>query len=163
MGGPVTITHPDVKRYFMTIPEAVQLLLLASVLGRGGELFMLDMGEPIRIADLALDLIHLSGLEVGRDIDIVYTGLRPGEKLFEEMFMAEERYGRTSHEQIFVARNGLHLVPGDVEQGVERLLAAARAGDAAAVIRRLVALVPEYAPERNGAEEVAAVETVAAD
>lgn len=160
-GGPVTVTHPDVKRYFMTIPEAVQLLLQASVLGRGGELFMLDMGEPIRIADLATDLIRLSGLEVGRDIDIVYTGLRPGEKLFEEMFMAEEHYGRTGHEQIFVARNGLQLVQSGVDQAVEDLLAAARTGDAAMVIRRLVAIVPEYAPERSSAEEIAAVEVAA--
>ncbi|PKO20279.1 MAG: hypothetical protein CVU38_20985, partial [Chloroflexi bacterium HGW-Chloroflexi-1] len=140
-GGPVTVTHPEVKRYFMTIPEAVQLVLQAAALGQGGEVFVLDMGEPVRIADLAYDLIRLSGLrprvrrgedekmrggdtesgrrgedEKGRrgegekgedwDIEVVYTGLRPGEKLFEELFLENEDYSRTRHEKIFVCRNG---------------------------------------------------------
>ncbi len=148
-GGPVTITHPDVKRYFMTIPEAVQLLLQASVLGRGGELFMLDMGEPIRIVDLATDLIRLSGLEIGRDIDIVYTGLRPGEKLFEEMFLAEEKYARTGHDQIFMAKNGWHNLPEDFNAAVDQLLGAARTNEADQVVGRLRVLAPEYAPEQS--------------
>ncbi|MBI3913918.1 MAG: polysaccharide biosynthesis protein [Chloroflexi bacterium] len=105
-GGPVTVTDPEVRRYFMTIPEAVQLVLQAATLGKGGEIFVLDMGEPIKIVDLARDLIRLSGLEEGRDIDIVFTGMRPGEKLFEEMFLSEENYQHTVHEKIFVARNG---------------------------------------------------------
>src|SRR5581483_6858847 len=100
-GGPVTVTDPDVRRYFMTIPEAVQLVLQALTLGKGGEVFELDMGEPIKIVDLAQDLIRLSGLEPGRDIDIVFTRLRPGEKLFEELFLPGQSYQRTVHEKIY--------------------------------------------------------------
>ena len=105
-GGPVTITHPDMRRYFMTIPEAVQLVLQAAAIGQGGEVFVLDMGEPVAIVDLAHDLIRLSGLEVGRDIDIEFIGTLPGEKLFEELFSDGEVYQRTHHEKIFVVRNG---------------------------------------------------------
>ncbi len=105
-GGPVTVTDPEMRRYFMTIPEAVQLVLQAAALGSGGEIFVLDMGEPVRIADLARDLIRLTGLEPDRDIEIRYTGLRPGEKLFEELFGADEAYRQTRHEKIFVYRNG---------------------------------------------------------
>jgi FlaA1/EpsC-like NDP-sugar epimerase len=102
-GGPLTVTHPDMSRYFMTIPEAVQLVLQASELGQGGEIFVLDMGQPVRILDLATGLIKLSGLERGRDIEIVYTGIRPGEKLNEELFLEEEDCRRTKCPKIFVA------------------------------------------------------------
>jgi FlaA1/EpsC-like NDP-sugar epimerase/lipopolysaccharide/colanic/teichoic acid biosynthesis glycosyltransferase len=104
-GGPLTVTHPDMRRYFMTIPEAVQLVLQAGVLGQGGEVFVLDMGQPVRILDLATDLIKLSGLEPGRDIEIAYTGIRPGEKLNEELFLEGEDYQRTKHHKIFVANH----------------------------------------------------------
>jgi FlaA1/EpsC-like NDP-sugar epimerase len=107
IGGPVTVSHPDVTRYFMTIPEAVQLVLHAGALGTGGEVFLLDMGEPIRIVDLAKDVIRLSGLTEGRDIDIVFTGLKPGEKLHEELFQDHERPVRSKHDKIFVCPNGL--------------------------------------------------------
>ena len=157
-GGPVTVTHPEVKRYFMTIPEAVQLVLQAAALGRGSEIFMLDMGAPVRIADLARDLIRLSGLEPGRDIEIQYTGLRPGEKLFEELFGADEVYEQTRHEKIFVYRNGhtdgavgALTDPGPASPDASRLwgkidalILAAQQGDAAEVRSRLGALVPEY-------------------
>ena len=157
-GGPVTVTHPDVRRYFMTIPEAVQLVLQAAVIGKGGEIFALDMGEPVRIADLAHDLIRLSGLrphvrgeeERGRagedwDIEIVYTGLRLGEKLFEELFLENEDYSRTRHEKIFVCRNGAEHVAGENSQvAVDALIAAAQRGEAGEVRRRLQELVPEY-------------------
>jgi len=101
-GGPVTVTHPDVKRFFMTIPEATQLIIRAGALGKGGEIFVLDMGPQVKIVDLAKDLIRLSGLEVNRDIDIVFTGLRSGEKLEEELFAPDETYDTTPDERIFV-------------------------------------------------------------
>ncbi|GIV76573.1 MAG: polysaccharide biosynthesis protein CapD [Litorilinea sp.] len=145
-GGPLTVTHPEVKRYFMTIPEAVQLVLQASVLGQGGEIFTLDMGEPVKIVDLAQDLIRLSGLQLGRDIDIVFTGLRPGEKLFEELFVPGEEYVRTCHEQIFVAANASALLPPELDRVVEQLLAAACRNDGVAVVTLLQALLPEFRP-----------------
>jgi FlaA1/EpsC-like NDP-sugar epimerase len=102
-GGPVTVTHPDMIRYFMLIPEAAQLVIQAGAMGQGGEIFVLDMGEPVRIVDLAHDMIRLSGLRVGEDIEIEYTGLRPGEKLFEELYGDGEAHLRTTHAKIMVA------------------------------------------------------------
>ncbi len=102
-GGPITITHPDMQRYFMTIPEAVQLVIQAAAMGNGGEVFVLDMGEPVYIQELAENLIRLSGLIPGKDIEIVYSGVRPGEKLFEELFSVEEGDVATRHERIFAA------------------------------------------------------------
>ena len=143
-GGPVTVTDPEMRRYFMTIPEAVQLLLQASVLGEGGEVFLLDMGEPVKIVDLARDMIELSGLEVGTDIEIVFTGMRPGEKLFEELFVKGESYNRTRHEKIYISGNGSSFVPHDLEGCVEALEVAARRNDPEAILRVLRGLVPEY-------------------
>ncbi|MEG6617383.1 nucleoside-diphosphate sugar epimerase/dehydratase [Peptococcaceae bacterium 1198_IL3148] len=103
-GGPVTVTHPEMKRYFMTIPEAVQLVIQAGAMAQGGEIFVLDMGEPVKIVDLATNLIKLSGFDPGKDIEIKYTGVRPGEKLFEELLTAEEGSASTQHKRIFVAK-----------------------------------------------------------
>lgn len=103
-GGPLTVTHPDIERYFMTIPEACQLILQAMVNGNGGEIFVLDMGEPIKIAYLAEQMIRLAGKQPGRDIQIEYTGLRPGEKLFEELFHESEKLNKTAHEKLFKAQ-----------------------------------------------------------
>jgi FlaA1/EpsC-like NDP-sugar epimerase len=104
-GGPVTVTHKDITRYFMTIPESVSLILQAGAMGRGGEIFVLDMGEPVLINDLAKQMIQLSGLKVEKDIKIIYTGLRPGEKLYEELLHESEELQKTSHEKLFLARS----------------------------------------------------------
>jgi FlaA1/EpsC-like NDP-sugar epimerase len=151
-GGPITITHPDMTRYFMTIPEAVQLVLQAAVLGRGGEAFLLDMGEPVKIVDLAKDLIELSGLEVGSDIDIIFTSVRPGEKLYEELFVPGENYRRTCHEKIFVADSdsaapdaalsGRHALL--LSDAISQLEEAARSGDRLEMLRIFKAIVPQY-------------------
>lgn len=145
-GGPVTVTDPQMTRYFMTIPEAVQLVLQAAVLGNGGEVFVLDMGEPVKIVNLARDLIELSGLKEGRDVDIEITGRRPGEKLFEELFAPGEDYCRTDHDKIFLARNASTCLPQDLETGVSALLSSARRNDPQAVLRSLQGLLPEFKP-----------------
>ncbi|MEG0331802.1 MAG: nucleoside-diphosphate sugar epimerase/dehydratase [Clostridium sp.] len=105
-GGPISVTHPDINRYFMTIPEAAQLVIQAGSMAKGGEIFILDMGSPVKIVDLAKDLIRLSGLEPGRDIKINFTGLRPGEKLYEELLMDEEGISNTTHRKIFIGKPG---------------------------------------------------------
>jgi FlaA1/EpsC-like NDP-sugar epimerase len=152
-GGPIMVTHPEVNRYFMTIPEAVQLVLQAAVLGQGSEVFVLDMGEPVKIVDLARDLIELSGLEVGRDIEIRFTGLRPGDKLFEEMFIAGEAYDRSQHEKIFVVGNAATFVPQELDAAVSALGVSALRHDREAILRGLQTLIPEFQPVRGTAGE----------
>jgi FlaA1/EpsC-like NDP-sugar epimerase len=154
-GGPVTVTHPDMVRYFMTIPEAVQLVLQAAPLGHEGEVFMLDMGEPVKIVDLAKDLIELSGLEVGRDIDIVFRGVRPGEKLYEELFIAGESYERTRHEKIFLASGASGSVPVFLDEAVQRLSTAAERNDRNAILASLQHLIAEYRPAGHETKEQA--------
>jgi FlaA1/EpsC-like NDP-sugar epimerase len=142
-GGPVTVTHPEMRRYFMTIPEAVQLVLQAGAIGRGGEVFVLDMGEPVKVLDLATDLIRLSGLEVGTDIEIRFTGTRPGEKLYEELFFDSESAVATDHPKVLRARNG--TLPLGMSTVVDVLLEAARSGRPEDDIRELLGrLVPDF-------------------
>jgi FlaA1/EpsC-like NDP-sugar epimerase len=141
-GGPVTVTHPDMVRYFMTIPEAAQLVLQAGAMGQGSELFILDMGEPVKIVDLARDMIRLSGLRPGEDIEVRFTGVRPGEKLFEELAQGEEHLGKTRHPKILTGTiDGAS--PEALARGLEALVAAAQVGDGDGVRRALCALLPE--------------------
>jgi len=147
-GGPITITHPKMIRYFMTIPEASKLVIQAGSYGKGGEVFILDMGEPVRIVDLAEDLIRLSGLEVGKDIEIRFTGIRPGEKLYEELLTASEGITATRNRKIFIAR------PEEVDEAalmaqVERLEISARSGKVRNIIRGFQEIVPSFAPNRD--------------
>ena len=143
-GGPITVTHPEMTRYFMTIPEAAQLVLQAGAQGEGGEIFVLDMGEPVKVVDLARDMIRLSGMKEGREVEIAITGLRPGEKLFEELYDEAELCLPTSHPQIFRARPR----PCDSQQLWRNLDGLSRLVDkpAAEVIDGLMALLPEYKP-----------------
>jgi FlaA1/EpsC-like NDP-sugar epimerase len=143
-GGPVTVTHPEMRRYFMTIPEASQLVLQAGTMGNGGEIFILDMGQPVRIADLAKDLITLSGLEPGRDIEIRFTGIRPGEKLFEEIAVDAESAEKTRHPKIFVGRFRPHAWE-KVQRWMTELDALVDARPAQ-VRAKLADVVPEYGP-----------------
>ena len=141
-GGPVTVTHPEMQRYFMTIPEASQLVLQAASMGRGGEIFVLDMGQPVKIADLARDMIRLSGLEPDIDIRIEYTGLRPGEKLFEELHTDAEQAERTRHPMIFIGKIP-RPDPGSVDKQLQHLAALSQAGDTAGIRRLLNRMLPE--------------------
>lgn len=144
-GGPVTVTHPEMRRYFMTIPEAVQLVLEASTMGKGSEIFELDMGEPVRILDLARNMIRLSGHEPDEDIEIRFTGIRPGEKLFEELALTAEQMQPTRHEKIKV----VCFVPPShsrIRDWLHELEDLVRANRPSAILQHLVTLVPEYQP-----------------
>jgi FlaA1/EpsC-like NDP-sugar epimerase len=142
-GGPVTVTHPEMKRYFMTIPEASQLVLQAATMGQGGEIFVLDMGEPVKIVDLARELITLSGFKPGTDIEITFTGPRPGEKLFEELSIKGEDMQTTRHPKINIWKN----IPIDREKlrsSIDQLVQAAKTQDYDVIVRKIKDLVPEY-------------------
>ena len=143
-GGPVTVTHPEMKRYFMLTSEAVLLVLQAGAMGRGGEVFVLDMGTPVLILDLAKDLIRFYGYEPDQDIAIVFTGVRPGEKLYEELLTAEEGTEATTHQKIFIARMNNTLSERDQDLALQRLWEAAQDGDRSAIIAHIRSLVPTY-------------------
>ncbi|MCU1291877.1 MAG: Polysaccharide biosynthesis protein CapD [Bryobacterales bacterium] len=147
-GGPVTITHPDMERYFMTIPEAAQLVLQACTMGRGGEIFVLDMGQPVKIVDLARQLIRLSGLRPDEDIRIDFTGVRPGEKLYEEINMGDENMLPTHHEKIKVFAG--NSMPEDaMASHLQRLRKACEQRNPRLLVRELKAIVPDYAASKE--------------
>jgi FlaA1/EpsC-like NDP-sugar epimerase len=142
-GGPVTVTHPEMKRYFMTIPEACQLVLQAAAMGKGGELFILDMGEPVKIVDLARDLIRLSGLRPDEDVEIHFTGLRPGEKLFEELSLGEEEALKTKHPRIFIGKVRVPELDW-INRVVDDLHTLALGCEVIDIHRKFKEIVPEY-------------------
>lgn len=158
---PLTITHPDMRRYFMTIPEAAQLVIQASTMGHGGEIFVLDMGEPVRIVDLARNLILLSGLRPDDDIKIEYTGTRPGEKLYEELTHLEEEVLPTYHPKIKIFANGHSAEP--VLDCIEKLRYFCGARDMAGLILQLKELVPDYSPSSQILRRVVQPATPVAD
>ena len=145
---PITVTHPDITRYFMITSEAVQLVLQAGVIGENGDVLVLDMGTPTRMVDMARELIRLYGLEPDRDIPIVFTGLRPGEKLYEELLTAAEGTKATTHKRVFTAR--IESPPPDLAEEVATLEASALRGDGGAVVDRLLRLVPTYTRNADG-------------
>jgi FlaA1/EpsC-like NDP-sugar epimerase len=149
-GGPVTITHPDMQRYFMLIPEASQLVMQAGAIGQGGEIFVLDMGEPVKILDLALELVRRRGLEPGRDIDIEFTGIRPGEKLFEELAADDEQTRPTAHPMIRVWE--LPKASGQQMKRMLELLGQAASGSRDQILYALSRCVPEYRPDTATSE-----------
>lgn len=142
-GGPITVTHPEITRYFMTIPEAVQLVLEAGTMGTGGEIFIFDMGQPVKITDLALKMIKLAGLQPDKDIKIVYTGLRPGEKLYEELLNAGERTMPTHHPKIKIAQVITYPYEA-VAADIEELIELNKGQDDEAIVNKMKDIVPEF-------------------
>ena len=147
-GGPVTVTHPEMKRYFMTIPEASQLVLQAATMGKGGEIFVLDMGEPVKIVDLAKELITLSGFRPDEDIEITFTGTRPGEKLFEELSIKGEDMQPTRHPKIGIWTN-IPMDSAKLHAGIDELVALAKTQDHKKIAQKIKELVPEYIGNNN--------------
>lgn len=142
-GGPITVTHPEITRYFMTIPEAVQLVLEAAIMGNGGEIYVFDMGEPVKIADLAVNMIKLAGLVPNKDVNVVFTGLRPGEKLYEELLNEKETTVPTYHEKIKIAK----VVAGrykEVLEDIETLTNLCKQGDNYKLVAKMKQMVPEF-------------------
>lgn len=152
-GGPVTVTHPDITRFFMTIPEACQLVMQAGALGEGGEIFVFDMGESVKIVDLARKMIKLSGFEVGKDIHIVFTGLRPGEKLYEEVLNAKENTLPTPHKRIKRAKVREYDYD-EIKSVISELIATVNVGDTFEIVKRMKCMVPEFKSKNSIYEEI---------
>ncbi len=151
-GGPVTITHPDITRYFMTIPESCQLVLEAGSMGKGGEIFIFDMGQSVKIVDLAKKMIRLSGLTLGKDIQIKYIGLRPGEKLYEELLNNEENTISTHHLQILIAR--VKEYPEAISSSIQELITLARTGSNKDIVYKMKNIVPEFISQNSIYEQL---------
>jgi FlaA1/EpsC-like NDP-sugar epimerase len=152
-GGPITVTHPEITRYFMTIPEAVQLVMEAGAMGNGGEIFIFDMGKPVKIVELARNMIKLSGLVPDKDIKIVFTGLRPGEKLYEELLNAEEHNIPTYHQKIKISE--VISYPYDyVMQVIGELIELNYDNNEYEVVRKMKEIVPEYKSNNSVFEEL---------
>jgi FlaA1/EpsC-like NDP-sugar epimerase len=151
-GGPVTVTDPEITRFFMTIPEAVQLVLEAGTMGTGGEIFIFDMGKPVRIVDLAKKMIRLAGMVPDEDIKIIYTGLRPGEKLYEELLNKEEKTLPTHHEKIKIAR----VIPcsWETRNDIEDLIEMSMDEDNDELVRKMKSLVPEFKSKNSKYEKL---------
>jgi FlaA1/EpsC-like NDP-sugar epimerase len=156
-GGPILITHPDMERYFMTIPEAVHLVLQAASMGKGGEAFLLDMGQQIRIVDLAEDLIRLSGLEPGRDIEIEFTGIRPGEKLREELWEEGKTYEKTAHPGIFRSEHEESLTTRDLEATLQQLATFVSDGRSREIIALLDVVIPGAAISETPSPDITSI------
>lgn len=152
-GGPLTVTHPDITRYFMTIPEACQLVLEACAMGNGGEIFVFDMGMPVKIADLAKKMIRMSGREPGKDIQVIYTGLRPGEKLYEELLNTAENTMPTYHEKILIARVREYDFV-EVEESIKQLITAAHKHYITPTVALMKKLVPEFISKNSAFEQL---------
>jgi FlaA1/EpsC-like NDP-sugar epimerase len=152
-GGPITITHPDITRYFMTIPEACQLVLEAGAMGKGGEIFIFDMGESVKIVDLAKKMIKLSGLMLDKDIKIVYTGLRPGEKLYEELLADHENTLPTHHQQIMVAKVKEYDF-NEISTDINQLITLFNDQNNKSIVSKMKELVPEFKSNNSVYEEL---------
>jgi len=152
-GGPLTVTHPEITRYFMTIPEACQLVLEAGAMGKGGEIFIFDMGKSVKIVNLAKKMIQLSGLQLGRDIEIKYTGLRPGEKLYEELLNDKENTIPTYHPQIMIAkvrRTQFNIIDNDVNE----LIKLGQSTDNFIMVEKMKMIVPDFKSHNSVFEEI---------
>jgi FlaA1/EpsC-like NDP-sugar epimerase len=163
MGGPVTVTHPEMRRYFMTIPEAAQLVLQAFSIGKGGEVFVLDMGEPVKIVDLARNLILLSGLQPDRDIKIQFTGVRPGEKLFEELNLQDEDLVPTSHAKIRSYVSPYNVDAMQMKTCMQDLQQAVNDRDTLRIVLLLKELIPDYTPSSKLLKATVSIESSHAD
>ena len=152
-GGPITITHPEITRYFMTIPEACQLVLEAGSMGKGGEIFLFDMGESVKIMDLAKNMVKLYGLTIGKDIQIKYTGLRPGEKLYEELLTKKENTIPTYHPKIMIARVEEKKYD-EVNKQVGRLLQINRNLNHYEIVEQMKYIVPEFKSKNSVFKEL---------